>query len=59
MSDNEKRWRQSLRELLEARFGPQPSEILARLEELSLDRMQSLLRAALKAQSLAELGLID
>jgi hypothetical protein len=53
----EKERRDSLRELLEERFGPLAQGVLARLEELPVEHLQPLRRAALKAQSLDELDL--
>jgi hypothetical protein len=53
----EKERRNSLRELLEERFGPLAPGFLARLEELPVENLQPLRRAALKAQSLDELDL--
>jgi hypothetical protein len=53
----EKGRRDSLRELLEERFGPLAPAVLARLEQLPGERLQPLFRAAAKAQSLDELGL--
>jgi hypothetical protein len=50
--------RLALRELLEAQFGPLSSAVLARLEQLPLERLPPL-QKALKAQSLAELDLVD
>lgn len=49
--------RDSLRELLEERFGPLAPAVLARLEQLPVERLQPLRRAILKAQSLDELDL--
>ena len=49
--------RDFLRELLEERFGPLSSEVLARLEEMPVEHLQPLQRAFVKAQSLRELGL--
>jgi hypothetical protein len=54
----EKGRRLALRELLEAQFGPLSSTVLAQLEQLPLERLPPL-QKALKAQSLAELGLVD
>ena len=53
----EKERRDSLRELLEERFGPLTPAVLARLEQLPVERLQPLRRAASKAQSLDELDL--
>ena len=53
----EKERRDSLRELLEVRFGPLSAEVLKTLEELPLERLQPLRKAVLGAKSLAELGL--
>jgi hypothetical protein len=53
----EKERRDSLRELLEERFGPLSPAVLARVEQLAVERLQPLRRAVVKANSLAELGL--
>ena len=53
----EKERRDSLRELLEERFGPLAPPVLTQLEQMPVERLQPLRRAASKAQSLAELGL--
>jgi hypothetical protein len=53
----EKERRESLRELLEARFGPLPPGVLSRLEEIPAERLQPFRRASIDARSLGELGL--
>lgn len=49
--------RETVREQLEARFGPLPPAITARLEACDADRLRELSRALLSADSLEELGL--
>ena len=49
--------RAALRELLEERFGPLTASILHRLDELPLEQVLPLRKAAAKAESLAALGL--
>jgi hypothetical protein len=49
--------RDILREILEERFGPLAPEALRRLDELPVDQLLPLRKAAWKAASLAELGL--
>jgi hypothetical protein len=44
---------------LESRFGPVSPEVRQRLEALSVDQLDDLARAVLKAQSLQDLGLKD
>ena len=53
----EKERRDSLREVLELRFGPLSPTVLARLDQLPVERLQPLRQEAQKAQSLGELGL--
>lgn len=53
----EKGRRDTLRELLEDRFGPLSPELLAKLENLPPERLQPLRKALLKAGTLLELGL--
>ncbi len=53
----EKERRDSLRELLEERFGPLAPAVLAQLGKVPPEHLQSLRRAGLKAQSLDELNL--
>ena len=53
----EKERRDSLREVLELRFGPLPPTVLTRLDQLPVERLQPLRQEAQKAQSLGELGL--
>lgn len=55
----EKERREFLRVQLEEQFGPLSTEVLARLEQLPMDRLQPLRKAVLKAQSLRDLGLED
>jgi flagellar biosynthesis/type III secretory pathway protein FliH len=49
--------REALRELLKERFGPLSPQVLKRLEQLPTNRLMPLMRAALRANSLKELGL--
>jgi hypothetical protein len=49
--------RELLRTLLEARFGPLPPSVVARLQEWPSDRLTGLGCALLSATSLEELGL--
>ncbi len=51
--------RTTLRELLEARFGPLSPGVEARLEGLSLAQLKALGLALLNAKSLKDLGLED
>jgi hypothetical protein len=53
----EKERRDSVRELLEERFGTLSSAALSKLEQLPLSRLPALRRAIVKASSLRELGL--
>jgi hypothetical protein len=53
----EKERRDSLRMLLENRFGPMSEAILSRLEQLPFDQLRPLQLAVLKANLLSELGL--
>ena len=53
----EKERRDSLREVLELRFGPLPPEVLTQVDQLPVERLQPLRQAAQKAKSLGELGL--
>jgi flagellar biosynthesis/type III secretory pathway protein FliH len=53
----EKGYREVIREQLEERFGPLPSAVLERLQQLPVERLPALARALLRAQSLRELGL--
>lgn len=53
----EKGYREVIREQLEERFGPLPSAVLERLQQLPVERLSTLARALLRAQSLRELGL--
>src|SRR5438876_120949 len=53
----EKERRDSFQELLEEQFGPLSPAVLARVEQLPLDRIRTLRKAMLKAKSLADLGL--
>jgi hypothetical protein len=53
----EKERRDSFQELLEEQFGPLPPAVLARVEQLPLDRVGTLRKAVVKAKSLADLGL--
>jgi hypothetical protein len=55
----EKGRREMLRELLEERFGPLPAPAVERLEQLPAERLKTLSRAVLHAQSLRDLGLED
>jgi hypothetical protein len=55
----EKERRDSLREVLEARFGALAPAVLTRLEQLPAEQLQPLRKAAVLANSLAELGLAD
>jgi hypothetical protein len=54
----EKGRRNSLRELLEERFGTLSPAVLARLDGLPAEQLPAL-KAVLRANSLAELGLTD
>lgn len=53
----EKGRRESLRELLEARFGPLAPPVLAQFEQLPQEHLRRLGKALLTANSLDELGL--
>jgi hypothetical protein len=55
----EKERRESLLELLQERFGPLAPAVRARVEQLALEKLQPTRKAALKAASLADLGLAD
>lgn len=55
----EKGRRETLRELLEARFGPLAAPVLERLQQVPAEQLTRLTRALLQAQSLHELGLED
>ena len=50
--------RASLREMLGEKFGPLAPAVLAPLEQLSVDRLQPLRKALLKANTIEELGLL-
>jgi hypothetical protein len=52
-------WRTALQKLLESRFGPLSPSAQRRLESLSTERLEGLILAQLKAQSLQELDLED
>jgi hypothetical protein len=49
--------RAALRELLEQRFGELSPSVLRTVEQLPAEQLQTLRKAAWKAQSLSELGL--
>jgi hypothetical protein len=51
--------RQVVLELLEYRFGPLSAAVLARIDQLPAEKLEPLLKAAVKAESLSELGLTD
>ncbi len=53
----EKERRAALRELLEERFGRLTPDVLRKLEDMPMERVQPLRKAAANAESLAELGL--
>jgi hypothetical protein len=55
----EKGCQETLRALLEERFGPLPTPVLERLHRLSTERLKALTKTILHAQSLRELGLED
>jgi hypothetical protein len=55
----EKERREWLRELLEGRFGALAPSVLAKLDQLSADELQTLRKALKEARSLADLGLVD
>jgi len=51
--------RELLRELLEQRFGPLSKPVRQRLQSLPTERLETLFKKGLRAQSLGELGLED
>jgi hypothetical protein len=53
----ERERRDWVRGLLDDLFGPLPAAVLARLEQMPLDQLKTLRKSALKAKSLADLGL--
>jgi hypothetical protein len=55
----DKERRESLRELLEAKFGPLAPGVAEKIQQLPTDRLRALQKALLTAASLRELGLED
>jgi hypothetical protein len=55
----EKERREWLKEMLEERFGTLSPSVLAKLEQLSADLLQTLRKALKEARNLADLGLAN
>jgi hypothetical protein len=53
----EKGRRETVKELVEDRFGPLPPSVAERLQQLSLSELALLRKSVLRAQSLSDLGL--